>query len=383
MKQRNGKRRVLHLIVLTSICIISCCMLALAAGRHVEQVTVTVKGRNLTKKTYETEQGASISLQVSVSPKHAVRNISYRSSKNAVAAVNKKGTVTAKAPGTARITVSVTGKDKVKTTAWMRIRVRRKQAEPYKILELPAKRGNNNIYGVAYVPQGSTEKKPAVIYAHGFGGDYENGAFYARTLAQKGYVVYCFDFCGGGGSRSDGSALDMSIFTEQKDLEAVLQMLKKQSFVDAEQIFLLGASQGGVVSAITAAEHTDEIRGLILLYPAFVLIDDAKERFARVDEIPEKYFHMWMTVGKTYFENLLDYDVYEKIRAYQKDVLLIHGDADGIVPLSYSEKAVGVYQSAELKVIPGAGHGFYGQEGDTAAAWMLDYLESHRMAREK
>ena len=81
-------------------------------------------------------------------------------------------------------------------------------------------------------------------------------------------------------------------------------MLKKQSFVDAEQIFLLGASQGGVVSAITAAEHTDEIRGLILLYPAFVLIDDAKERFARVDEIPEKYFHMWMTVGKTYFENL-------------------------------------------------------------------------------
>lgn len=69
-------------------------------------------------------------------------------------------------------------------------------------------------------------------------------------------------------------------------------MLKKESFVDTDHIFLLGASQGGMVSAITAAEHTKEIRGLMLLYPAFVLVDDAKERFQSVDEIPEQYFHI-------------------------------------------------------------------------------------------
>ena len=32
-------------------------------------------------------------------------------------------------------------------------------------------------------------------------------------------------------------------------------------------------------------------------------------------------------------------------------MLLIHGDADSIVPLSYSERALEVYPSAELKVI--------------------------------
>lgn len=219
---------------------------------------------------------------------------------------------------------------------------------------------------------------PTIIYSHGFGGNYASGEAYAKALAEKGYVVYCFDFCGGGGNRSDGSPLDMSIFTEQTDLEVVCNMLKKQSFVDAENMFLIGASQGGVVSAITAAKHTDEIRGLVLLYPAFVLIDDAKERFQSVDEIPDKYFHMWMTVGKTYFEKLPDYDVYKDIRAYDKDVLLIHGDADGIVPLSYSEKAVQEYSYAELKVINGAGHGFYGQEKDAAVSYMLDYLDNHK-----
>lgn len=76
-------------------------------------------------------------------------------------------------------------------------------------------------------------------------------------------------------------------------------------------------------------------------------------------------------------EKLLDYDVYDDIRAYEKDVLIIHGDADTIVPLSYSEKAVREYASAQLKVIEGAGHGFYGREGDLAAGYILDYLEGH------
>lgn len=73
----------------------------------------------------------------------------------------------------------------------------------------------------------------------------------------------------------------------------------------------------------------------------------------------------------------MDYDIYEAISAYDKDVLLIHGDADDIVPLSYSEKAVDVYGSARLEVLPGAGHGFYGKDAEQAVAWMLEYLNAH------
>lgn len=252
-------------------------------------------------------------------------------------------------------------------------------AYEYETQELYAKRDENRIYGVVYVPQDAGEKMPAVIFSHGFGGNYQVGTQYAEAFAAKGYVVYCFDFCGGSpGSRSDGSTLEMSIFTEQADLEAVIGMVQELSYVDNDNIFLMGTSMGGAVSAITAAAHEDEIQGAILLYPAFVLVDNANEQFESVEDIPDTYHLMWMTVGHVFAEDLLDYDIYEAISAYKKDVLLIHGDADGIVPLSYSEKAVEAYDSARLEVLPGAGHGFYGSDAEQAVDWMQEYLEAHK-----
>lgn len=76
-----------------------------------------------------------------------------------------------------------------------------------------------------------------------------------------------------------------------------------------------------------------------------------------------------MTVGRSYVESLLDYD----ISAWDKDVLIIHGDADAIVPLSYSQHAADVYASAELEIIPGAGHGFAGDDEILAGDLMARY----------
>ncbi len=122
------------------------------------------------------------------------------------------------------------------------------------------------------------ERKGRDIFSHGFGGTHSVGAQYAEALAENGYVVYCFDFCGGSpSSRSDGSTLEMSIFTEQADLEAVISMMQELEYVDSNNLFLMGTSQGGAVSAITGAAHPDKIRGMVLLYPAFVLADQANE----------------------------------------------------------------------------------------------------------
>ena len=249
----------------------------------------------------------------------------------------------------------------------------------YETQELWAQRDENRIYGLIYIPQNAGEEMPAVIISHGFGGSHRSGAQYAQALAERGYVVYCFDFCGGSpGSRSDGSTLEMSLFTEQADLEAVITMMQGLDYVDSDNLFLMGTSQGGAVSAITGAAHPEEICGMVLLYPAFVMVDNAKELFQSVDEIPDTYDFMWMEVGRAYFEPLLDYDIYGEIAAYDKDVLLIHGAEDGIVPLSYSEQALEVYPSAELKVIEGAGHGFYGDDEILATQEILAYLDAHR-----
>ena len=247
----------------------------------------------------------------------------------------------------------------------------------YETQEMYAAREGNQIYGIIYIPKNAGEKMPAIIYSHGFGGSHQYGADYAEAMAARGYVVYCFDFCGGNpGSRSDGSTLEMSLFTEQADLEAVITMVQGLDFVDRDNLFLLGTSQGGAVSALAGAEHIDEIRGMILLYPAFVMVDRANELFSSPEEIPDSYYFMWMDVGRAYFEPLIDYDIYADIAVYDKDVLLIHGDADGIVPHSYSERALEVYPSAELKVIEGAGHGFSGQDEETAIRYITEYCNS-------
>lgn len=247
----------------------------------------------------------------------------------------------------------------------------------YEAQEMYTSREGNQIYGVIYIPKDAGEKMPAIIYSHGFGGSHQYGADYAEAMAARGYVVYCFDFCGGSpGSRRDGSTLEMSLFTEQEDLEAVITMIQGLDFVDRGNLFLLGTSQGGAVSALAGAEHMDEIRGMILLYPAFVMVDRANELFSSPEEIPDSYYFMWMDVGRAYFEPLIDYDIYADIAVYDKDVLLIHGDADGIVPLSYSERALEVYPSAELKVMEGAGHGFSGEDEETAIQYITEYCNS-------
>lgn len=253
-----------------------------------------------------------------------------------------------------------------------------KRSFSYTARELPAEVDGHAIYGEIYIPDGSGEPMPAVIFSHGYGGTHSTGAPYAQALAQKGFAVYCYDFRGGSNSsRSDGSPLEMSVFTEKADLEAVLAMIQSLDYVDSERIFLMGTSQGGMVSAMAGAAHPEEIRGMMLLYPAFCIPDMVRARYDRVEDIPEGVaFFPWLTVGRNYAADVLDYDVYADAASYERELLILHGDQDGIVDLSYSQRALEEYPAAELNVIKGAGHGFSGSDFDLAMGYILDYLRA-------
>ena len=69
---------------------------------------------------------------------------------------------------------------------------------------------------------------------------------------------------------------------------------------------------------------------------------------------------MGVTIGHRYGEDAVSFDIYDVIGAYQGDVLILHGDRDAIVPLSYSQRAAEVYAHAELVVMEGQNHGFMG-----------------------
>ena len=247
----------------------------------------------------------------------------------------------------------------------------------YQTEEVWCQRGDNRIYGVAYVPEGIQGRMPIVIYSHGFGGSHSGGATYAQALAARGYMAYCFDFCGAtNSSRSDGATTNMSIRTEESDLRAVISHFAEDSRVDASRIYLVGASQGGMVTAMTAADYPNLVRAAVLIYPALVIPDDVHEWYPRREDIPASFSLWGVTLGSIYAIDAYDYNIYTELPKFQKDVLIIHGTADNIAPISYSERMVERYASAELKRIEGAGHGFYGQQQTQAIDWMLDFLNT-------
>lgn len=249
----------------------------------------------------------------------------------------------------------------------------------YRQQEIELENQGQRIYGVAYIPDTEMDKVPLVVCSHGLGGSYSTNAAYAEQLASHGIAAYCFDFRGGGGSRSEGNTTEMSVMTEVSDLEVVMEAASGWDFVDESRIVLLGTSQGGIVSAITAARHTDRIAGLVLMYPAFLVSDAIHEQFASLDEVPDSYRFNWIIAGRPYAEDMWDYDVYEEIGNYTDKVLLLHGSADSIVPVSYSDRAAEIYADVEYYVIDGAGHGFSGSAFDEAVGYIFDYLQQIEM----
>lgn len=224
------------------------------------------------------------------------------------------------------------------------------------------------IKGTVFLPKGKTDCPIAVI-SHGFMANQMFSQIHAQNLAKMGYAAFCFDFCGGTlvGS-SDGDSTDMSVLTEVEDLKAVIEFAKSQSYTDENELILLGCSQGGLVSAIVAAEMKEEVDALILLYPALCIPDDARSgemMFAKFDpqNVPETFWCGPMKLGRRYVTDVIEMDPYEIIHQYTGKVLIIHGNQDKTVDISYALRAVETYSQAgadvEMKIIDKGGHMFF------------------------
>ncbi len=233
----------------------------------------------------------------------------------------------------------------------------------------------HHIYGIASIPQ--VEKKKVAIVSHGFNGTHHFGRDYFQTLNRLGYLVYTFDFPNGSvHSRSGNNTVQMSIPGEVDDLKAVVRYFQQQPDVDRDNIVLIGESQGGLVSALAAAELRDQVSRLILIYPAFCIPDNWNARYPKENMIPDTTDLWGVKLGREFFRELRCMpDVYKTITRYQGPVQIIHGSKDPVAPLSYSERAMKEYRNAHLGVIPGAGHGFSPEQRRISNAFVREFLE--------
>lgn len=212
-----------------------------------------------------------------------------------------------------------------------------------------------DIMGELYLPEGAENSLPIVIMSHGFNGAGADISDMASHLAKNGIAAYIFDFpCGS--SRSNGSTLDMSIEAQKNDLHAVIDMIEGLECVDKGRIFLYGESQGGFVSALTAAERPERIAGMFLVYPAFCIPNDWLKCDPR--ELPESIEFMGLEISKKFYYSVPRYDVYEHVKSFANPVSIYHGDCDTVVDISYSHRLAKTLPHASLTVIGGRGHGF-------------------------
>ena len=225
--------------------------------------------------------------------------------------------------------------------------------------------------------------------SHGIGSTSQlvERAKWPEKAAQDGYVVYTFDFCGGSlNGNSDVDFMDMTVMTEKEDLSAVIDFVKTEDYVDQDHLFLLGQSQGGLISALAAADRKEDVAAMLLVYPAFCIPDNARELYATADDIPEGEAEMPVgTVGSEYVKTVYALDVYDTISAYEGDVMIIHGINDSLVPYSYSEKAIEEAYTGEGSVLvpiygKRSSHGFemnFEEGRDYAETVGLEFLDAH------
>lgn len=270
------------------------------------------------------------------------------------------------------------------------------------VTEFSCRREGLTVRGKEYRPQG-TQLRPSIL-CHGFNGTGADQAVYAQALAQLGYAAYCFDFCGGSAqSKSDGRFQDMTVFTEAADLGAVADYARSLPYVDEKKgLTLLGCSQGGFVCALYAAQHPQQVGHLVLFFPALCIPEDARRGQmlfysfdpAQVPEViapsfpedfPQEMRSLIKPLGGDYVTSVRDLDAFSTISAYPGPVLIVHGDGDTVVDVSYSRRALDAYNAAapqrcQLAVLPGAGHGFTQSEDVLAMEQVQRFLVSTKQA---
>lgn len=158
----------------------------------------------------------------------------------------------------------------------------------------------------------------------------------------------------------------MSVKTEVEDLDLVIDQIKELDFINTDYICLMGQSQGGVVSALVAAQREkkredeglgSDIAGLVLIYPALSFVNDMHAQYPTLEDMekaidPEsgRIFIMGANIGPDYIKDCYEwgkYDeaigaitIYDMIKGYSNSVLIVAGSADTTVDPSWSYNAI-------------------------------------------
>jgi carboxymethylenebutenolidase len=200
----------------------------------------------------------------------------------------------------------------------------------------------------SYLPKTQEGLVPAVVALHGAGGNVSGMERYASALAAQGFAVYVLHYFDRTGTESaDKPTILRNFPLWMKTLWDAISFVETQPKVDRERIALLGFSLGAYLSLANSA------------------IDPRVKAVVEFFGGMPKEMHLFM-------RRLCP-------------VLILHGEADQTIPVEEAYQLQKLLEKKgipyEIKIYPGAGHGFEDEETwHDAARRSLEFLQKYLAA---
>jgi uncharacterized protein len=225
---------------------------------------------------------------------------------------------------------------------------------------------NNKVVGILSNPKEDTDV-PIMILCHGFSSSKEGRT--RETLEQRynelGVATFRFDFFGHG--ESEGDFAEITVSKGVDDIRSAVTFLNELGYT---KIGLFGASYGGN-TAFLAAAQVPELFVLVLKCP---VSDNIGESIAQSTNITREkwkkqgyteYKHEFGTntkVNYTFYTDPMNTIGYQEAAKINIPTLIVHGDADTLVPIEQSKKLHNLIKKSKLIIVPGCDHMFSKEE---------------------
>jgi pimeloyl-ACP methyl ester carboxylesterase len=214
---------------------------------------------------------------------------------------------------------------------------------------------------------------PLVVIGHGVTANKDRAwaLTLERALSAAGFASLRFSFSGNG--ESEGEFGQSTVSKEVADLGAILDAVAAES----RTLVFVGHSMGGAVGVLRAAED-DRIRALVSIAGMVDCADFAQRKFGQLT--PDQDL-MWdkpeCPLSTAFMEDMAQLgSVVEQGARIAVPWLLVHGDADTVVPATESVSIAEAARATQptLVQLPGADHLFSGDDearmAHTVATWL-------------
>lgn len=253
-------------------------------------------------------------------------------------------------------------------------------------VDIPGKTADFGTHSIYYVDVG---QGLPLLFLHGGFQDHRGWGGQIKELSERFRCIAC-DTRGHG--RSTGVTLAASYAEYGRDCIRLLDTL------GIERASLIGFSDGGCTALAMAIDSPERLHKLVLIgtpynktnyhpgildrFESISLADFESNAPARMRvNIERMKEHMdegawkayWNRIMKGLWLNEPQFDL-RSFRGFGAPVLILHGENEQYFPLDASVALAGAFPNAELRIVPGAGHGVAQEQPATTNELIVEFL---------